>query len=162
MKILALDMATLTGWAINFKKGGSGVMKFDVPRGASPGTRYLRMTKWLVKTIQENDIDLVVYELPHQRGGAATEIALGFAATVQQVCAYLLIEHYAVRADAIKIFATGKGNASKEEMVLQSASKLGIVPEDDNHADALWILSWAEDYFAKCPNVEIKHRVVPA
>ena len=162
MNILSLDMATLTGWAIGLTASRSGVEKFDVPRGASPGTRYLRMTSWLIKTITENKIDLIVYEMPHQRGGAATEIALGFAATVQQVCAHMNVEHFAVRADTVKIFATGKGKAKKEEMIVQCAAKLGLVAEDDNHADALWILAWAKEYFAKLDPVQVKHKLITA
>ena len=161
LNILSLDMATLTGWAVGFSADRSGVKKFDVPRGASPGTRFLRMTRWLMQTIRTYNIELVVYEMPHQRGGAATEIALGFAATVQQVCAHLGIEHYAVRADTVKIFATGKGKASKEEMMVQCAAKLGLVAEDDNHSDALWILAWAKDYFAKLDSVKVAHKLIP-
>ena len=42
----------------------------------------------------------------------------------------------------IKKHATGKGNASKDEMVA-SARARGHTPVDDNEADALALLSWA-------------------
>lgn len=41
MNILALDMATKTGWATNAGRT-SGVQTFDVKRGESPGMRFLR------------------------------------------------------------------------------------------------------------------------
>ena len=42
----------------------------------------------------------------------------------------------------IKKHATGKGNASKDEMVA-SARARGHAPTDDNEADALALLHWA-------------------
>jgi Holliday junction resolvasome RuvABC endonuclease subunit len=162
MNILALDMATKTGWAIDHTTELSGVEEFKVTRGCSPGTRFLQATKWFIDTIKNNNIDLVVYELAHHRGGAATEVAIGLAACIQQVCAYLQIEHYAIHTSEIKKFATGKGNAAKEDMMTQCAAKLNIIPIDDNHADALWILAWARNYFATLPDVKIEHKVIPA
>ena len=46
MKILALDLATLTGWASSVGRT-SGVQVFDVRRGESPGMRFLRCRAWL-------------------------------------------------------------------------------------------------------------------
>ena len=40
----------------------------------------------------------------------------------------------------IKKHATGKGNASKEMMIEAARKKLGYKDDDDNEADALWIL----------------------
>ena len=46
MNILALDMATKTGWAMNVGRQ-SGIQTFDVRRGESPGMRFLRCRGWL-------------------------------------------------------------------------------------------------------------------
>lgn len=46
---------------------------------------------------------------------------------------------HAFSAGEIKKFATGKGNASKDKMVIQ-AKEDGWNVEDDNQADALYIL----------------------
>ncbi len=37
MKILSLDMATVTGWATNVHGNRSGTVEFPVKRGESPG-----------------------------------------------------------------------------------------------------------------------------
>jgi Holliday junction resolvasome RuvABC endonuclease subunit len=42
----------------------------------------------------------------------------------------------------IKKHATGKGNASKEEMIAAARAK-GFNPTDDNQADALMLLCFA-------------------
>src|SRR3989442_15773340 len=86
-----------TGYAI--RENGrveSGVQVFDVKRGESPGMRYLRFNRWLADVCHvglESDSTIVVYEQTHHRGGAATEIAAGFATRVQEFCARHGLEH---------------------------------------------------------------------
>jgi Holliday junction resolvasome RuvABC endonuclease subunit len=155
IKILALDMATKLGWATNVQLPvSSGVEVFDVCRGASPGARYFKFVKWLQNQIAAIQPDLVVYEQASQRGGPATEILVGFTTHLQSVCYMKKIEHVAIRADHIKIFATGKGKAEKDEMMKACAAKLGIMPIDDNHADALWILEFGKAHYDAVPLVE--------
>lgn len=52
--ILALDLATSTGWALRDRNGfvTSGVQTFDVRRGESPGMRFLRCRRWLAEVLQ--------------------------------------------------------------------------------------------------------------
>ena len=47
ISIIALDMATMLGYAAN-KPKISGVQKFDVTRGASPGARFFKFVKSMV------------------------------------------------------------------------------------------------------------------
>ena len=152
ISIIALDMATMLGYAAN-KPEISGVQKFDVTRGASPGARFFKFVKWLEKLFAECNPDLVVYEQPHHRGGAATEIAVGFATHLQSVCFYKQVEHVPVHTQALKAFATGSGNASKEDMIKACITKLDVNPKDDNHADALWLLAYALANYEKVPMV---------
>ncbi len=49
----------------------------------------------------------------------------------------------------IKRHATGKGNASKDEIITAIKAK-GFNPVDDNEADSLALLLWAQD------NMEVK------
>lgn len=121
MNILALDLGTRTGWALlENRRIESGVQVFDVKRGESPGMRYLRFRHWLEDMTSHSGrvptVGLVVYEQTHNRGGAATEVAAGFATRVQEQCADLGIEHAAVHSATLKKWTTGKGNADKAEM----------------------------------------------
>jgi len=152
IRILALDMATKLGWATNVElPASSGVATFDVKRGASPGIRYFKFIKWLEDRIKEIKPDIIIYEQASQRGGSATEILIGFTTHLQSVCYMRHIDHEAIRADTIKIFATGKGKADKDEMIKACVSKIGIIPIDDNHADALWILEFAKANYSSIP-----------
>ncbi|GHT98694.1 hypothetical protein FACS1894126_4420 [Alphaproteobacteria bacterium] len=59
--------------------------------------------------------------------------------TLAAVCEELAVKCTGIPVGTIKKFATGKGNASKEEMIAFAKSQ-GFTPVDDNEADALAIL----------------------
>lgn len=148
MKILALDLATKTGFATNFPTRESGVVKFDVKRGESPGMRYIRFVSWLREMISMVQPDLIVSEKAHHRGGAATEVAAGFATHLQSTVADIgNLETTTVHTGTVKKFATGKGNSGKPAMMAAFEKKYGRAPVDDNEADACFILGWAEEEF---------------
>jgi Holliday junction resolvasome RuvABC endonuclease subunit len=144
MKILALDLGTTMGWATDIHGSfDTGVNVFDVKRGESPGMRYLRFNGWLAQFAPDGwRPDLIVYEQTHNRGGAATEVAAGFATRVQEFCARQRIEHAAVHSATLKKFATGKGNADKPAMVAAVARRWKAVI-DDNEADAIALFHYA-------------------
>ena len=153
--ILALDLGMRTGYAI--RENGrveSGVQVFDVKRGESPGMRYLRFNRWLADVCHAGldavfgrdalAVGFIVYEQTHHRGGAATEVAAGFATRAQEFCARHGLEHAAVHTATLKKFATGRGNAKKPEMIAAAQARFGYPVADDNEADALWLLAYAE------------------
>lgn len=148
MKVLALDLGTTTGWALI--EGGrveSGTALFDVRRGESPGMRYVKFNRWIEGMVPPGPMGLIAYEQAHQRGGAATEIAAGFATRVQEFCARRAIEHVAVHTATLKKFATGYGNAGKGEVIIAVNGRWarpGRPPvTDDNEADAIALLHYA-------------------
>lgn len=140
--ILALDLATRTGWAVGSE---SGVIDLHPGRGDSPGIRFLKLRSFLETTRKAYpSLELVVYERAHHRGGAATEVCVGLATHVQSWCAEHGIEHMAVPTRTLKMYATGKGNASKEDMLAAASARWpGRLFVDDNHVDAAWLLSYA-------------------
>lgn len=146
MNILALDLATKTGWAaaIDGKHYESGVQDFSLKRGDSQGMRFLRFNTWLGEAVSNVKPGLVVYEQPHHRGGAATEVAVGLSTRVQELCAKCGIEHTAIAASTLKKYAVGHGKASKEQMVEAAKRKFpGVDIINDDHADALHLLDYA-------------------
>jgi len=147
MNILALDLASRTGWATNSPTEMSGVDTFDVRRGESPGTRYLRFTAWLREKILIINPALIVYEQAHHRGGAATEVAAGFATHLQSTCADIGVEFTPVHTATLKKYVTGKGNASKEMMIAAYRGRWESEHIDDNHADARWLLEYGKTMF---------------
>ena len=145
MKILALDLGTFCGWSTNAQgRTESGVQVFDLKRGESPGMRYFRFNSWLDEMCACPP-EIIVYEQPHHRGGAATEVSVGFSTRVQEYCAKRGIEHVAVHSGTLKKFWTGHGNASKEDMLFRTNMYRTATEyiKDHNESDAIAILHWA-------------------
>jgi hypothetical protein len=147
MNILALDLATRTGWALRSgDRIESGVEDFSPRRGESPGMRYVMFRKWLERI--GAGINIIVYEQNFRRGGHATEVAAGFSTRVQEFCAERKIEYTTVNAMTLKKWATGSGKSDKSAMIEQAKKHLQLygssVTLDDNQADAILILRYAE------------------
>jgi len=140
MNILALDLSTKTGWATKYQ---SGVQEFPLKRGDSPGMRFLNLRGWLNQMLSIlGKIDVIVYEQAHHRGGAATQLCVGMVTHVLSFCAENNIDVTGVHTGTLKKHATGKGNASKEQMMSAGRAK-GWSFLDDNECDALWLLDYA-------------------
>ncbi len=146
MKILALDLATKTGWATNCLSRISGTIEFKLKRGESPGMRFLRCRSWLNEFYElvNARIDICCYEQAHHRGGAATACCVGLVTVVQSFAAKKGIELMPVHTASLKKFATGSGRANKQDMIAAAKAR-GWQPADDNEADAQLLLDYAID-----------------
>jgi len=143
MKILALDLATKTGWA--HSDGGSGVQNFAPRRGDSPGMRWVEFQAWLRRLLDACPTDIIAYEQAHHRGGAATHVAHSLIGIVEKVAAEREIELTNRHTATIKKYATGNGRASKGDMMVAARDLYDMEIIDDNHADALLLLHLVED-----------------
>jgi hypothetical protein len=146
VNVLALDMATTTGWAL--REGGAtthGVQLFELKRGESPGMRYIRFRRWLEEIGARADI--IVYEnTVHSPGAIAREIATGFATRVHEYCATRDIDYTGVWPSTLKKWTTGKGNAKKPDMLAAAIRRGWVEPAadlDDNEVDAIALLHHA-------------------
>lgn len=150
MKILAIDPGTSCGFAIGDDQGAvvSGVWQLAPGRGESPGIRYLKLRGRLNEALAAaGTLDLVVFERSFQRGQAAVHIHHGLVSHLESWCAENGIEHANVMATTLKKFATGAGNASKEDMRRIGLTRFSPASMDENEIDALWILEWAREQF---------------
>jgi len=144
--ILALDLGTTTGWALRDRTGHitSGSESFRPQRFEGGGMRYLRFRRW-ISEVQESvsEIQFLYFEEVRRHVGVdAAHVYGGLLATLTAWCEHHQILYQGVPVGTIKKHATGKGNASKDEMVA-SARARGHAPADDNEADALALLHWA-------------------
>ena len=155
MYILSLDLATRTGWAYGKKDAGllsgihcnMGVENFRKRTGESQGMIFLRFRSWLESFVKENPVELLLYEQSHQRGRAATEMAMGLLGVLKMVAEEYEINFSSVHSATIKKFAVGKGNASKTLMMAAFKGRHGREPIDDNEADAYWLLAYGVNEF---------------
>ena len=150
--ILALDLGTTTGWALRGSDGHitSGSESFRPQRFEGGGMRFLRFKRWLTEIKQSCDeIDCLHFE--EVRRHVSTDAAHaygGFLATLTAWCEHHQIPYQGVPVGTIKKHATGKGNASKED-VIAAVQARGHDPVDDNEADALALLLWAIEQHAR-------------
>jgi len=132
-KILALDIATKTGWRT---ATASGVWNLKPNRGESEGMRVVRFKSKVCELIELEGIELVSYERPAGMHKASIMVASEMVGVLKDLCIEKGVELACYSANEIKKYATGKGNANKELMV-EIAFKLGFNPADDNEADAI-------------------------
>lgn len=144
--LLSLDLGTSTGWAIRNEYGRivGGTASFKPRRFEGGGMRYLRFERWLNETRNVSGrIDAVYFEEVRRHIGVDAAHAYGgFLAQLTAWCEHHGIPYEGVPVGTIKRFVTGKGNASKDQ-VIAAVQVLGHKPEDDNEADALALLHFA-------------------
>lgn len=145
---LALDLGTQTGWALTTQDGCiiSGSQSFQPQRFEGGGMRFLRFKRWLTEIKQASQsIDAVYFEEVRRHAGVdAAHVYGGFLGHLTAWCEHHQIPYQGIPVGTIKKHATGKGNASKAEMIA-CARDQGHSPCDDNEADALALLHWAID-----------------
>lgn len=153
MRILALDLGTKTGWAFfDGEKVTSGTWQLMTPkevtamrkakldRSRDPRTWRLRenIKKMLpADLIIFEDVQFSKTQLQAQMWGSLRGIVWLFQNGM---------EIQAVPVGTLKKFATGKGNAQKEDLkrALTGTIEAGILSKmDDNEVDAYWLLQMA-------------------
>ncbi len=159
MTILALDLGTKTGWAVNDNGVIRSGMEDFTPKKKTKkrkadhiGKRCFDFGVWLMKMLNDPliKIDTIYYEMPHMRGRRATEVLHGFL-TYVQVFSYSggLHNPIMVHSATLKKFATGYGKATKEQMIASAIRYVepARIIYDDNEADAICLLKYAESQF---------------
>ena len=133
MKILALDIATKTGWRT---ATSSGVWDLKPNKGESSGMRVVRFKSKVRELVKLEGITQVSYERPAGLHKLSIMVASEMIGVLMDLCIELGVEYASYSASEIKKFATGTGNANKEKMI-RAAIELGFNVIDDNHADAI-------------------------
>ena len=136
MKVLALDIATKTGWCT---ETASGVWNLAPKRDESKGMCLIRFKAKLKEIVASEEINLIVFEQSAGFHKSSIITQSEKHGVLKLFCEENGIEYRSYAATEIKKFATGKGNANKDAMMEACKSKYGIDPIDDNHADAIHI-----------------------
>lgn len=144
--ILALDLGTRMGWALlEGERVYSGSESFTDKRFSGGGMRFLRFRKFLEALKEKTNIQAVYFEEVRRHLGVdAAHVYGGFLAHLTAWCEELKIPYQGVGVGTIKRHITGKGNASKED-VISAVKNKGFSPVDDNEADSLALLCWVRD-----------------
>ncbi len=133
MKILALDIATKTGWCT---ESASGTWDFSLKRGESYGMRVVKFKAAVREMINLEEISIVSYERPAGLHKSSIMVASEMVGVLHDLCIEMKVEVTNYAAKELKKHATGNGNAGKPLMIAK-AKELGYSPADDNQADAI-------------------------
>ncbi len=138
MKILALDLGSVTGWVVveNSQVLNWGEQEF-------PGVRTERLWKfqdWLHRIIHEfSHVDVLIFERPFCRGLHATRSLWGMAGVAEAEAHGQGITSLDIVPSTLKKWATGSGRADKQRMI--GAAQVLIYPDKrtlrEHEADAI-------------------------
>lgn len=135
MKVLALDIASTTGWCLD--KGLYGTWNFKTRKDESMGMKLIRFRSKLKEFHELEKLDVIVYERPAGRHANSIIHQAKLIAVLEEFCEENKIDYRSYSATEIKKFATGKGNANKEAMIDSAIDNWNYDGDDDNEADAI-------------------------
>jgi Holliday junction resolvasome RuvABC endonuclease subunit len=137
MKLLALDLGSITGYA----SGQDGqILKSDTRNWILKdkwfsNESFADFFNWLHPIVRNYDKVIVERPNSHMPGFHAVRVAFGMYGVLQAVCGGWRKEIIPVSATEVKLFWAGHGRAHKEDMV-EACLKRGYMPKDHNEADA--------------------------
>lgn len=139
MTLLALDLGTVTGYALGTPGSRvlSGRQVFQNDRYSGGGMRFLRFRRWLDEMHAATPLAEVVFEeVRRHLSTDSSHVYGGLLGMLTAWCEEHSVPYEGVPVGTIKKYATGKGNAGKPAMI-EAARSWGYEPIDDNEADAL-------------------------
>ena len=134
-QVLALDVATKTGY---YSQHESGTWNFTESKRRNGNKMHGAFRVMLMAFIRRYGIRRIVAEdVAVNRHFYDLRRLAELRGILLEVCDELdLPEPEFVNPATLKKFATGDGRATKEQMIAACKNKYGIVPVDDNAADA--------------------------
>lgn len=147
--VIGLDLSlTATGWAVSGEGGGVWKPKMK-------GVDRLREVEvWVRELCDEVAPDLVLIEGYSFNSRVGGERLGEFGGVVRLTLAVLGCSYVEIPPAVLKKFATGKGNANKDAM-LSAAVRAGFPGDDNNAADAWWLMQMGQMYLADASDVAV-------
>lgn len=136
--ILFLDLGTATGWCAGTPTAvAHGTFNLKPGRHDGGGMRFVKFRNRLQELHVATQFEMVFYEEVRRHIGTdAAHVYGGLLGHLTEWCETKQIPYQGVPVGTIKKFATGKGNASKQE-VIAAVRSWGHEVADDNEADAV-------------------------
>ncbi len=148
MKILAIDPGTSCGFALlDGTTIASGVWDISIKRDESRGMRLIRLRN---KLNEVGKVDLLAFEVSkNHMSSLAAEVSGEIRGLLTTWCHDNAVEYIGVHYSLIKKFASGKGNANKEQMMKIAEEKFNKKIEFSDEADALLLLAYMRENYGK-------------
>ncbi len=139
--MLALDVATNTGWCTSH---GSGTWNLTPKKDESKGMRLIRFRAKLREMCEMEQIRLIVFEQLASYGKYPNFVGAEMQGVLKLFCEETGIEYKSYAPTVIKKFGTGSGGSKKEKMI-DAAKKYKPTVESDDEADAIILFHCAID-----------------
>jgi Holliday junction resolvasome RuvABC endonuclease subunit len=151
--ILCLDLGSTTGWALLTCTAigpdvVSGYWDFRPGRFDGAGVRYVRFRHQLQEIIKTAHVDQLFFEEVRRHIGAdAGRVYGALFGVVTGLCEELNIPYEGIPVGTIKKAWTGRGNASKADMLKAARDRGHEDLKDDNQIDAVALayVAWERD-----------------
>lgn len=137
MKVVGLDLS-LTSTGIAYADKATNFSAYTIKPKTTGHERLNQIVMEVMREAEESD--LVVVEGPSfgSTGSAFHQLA-GLWWVVTQTFWDFNIRYAQIAPGTLKKYATGKGSAGKDEMLLATARRFPSFSGDNNAADALWL-----------------------
>lgn len=136
--ILALDIATQTGWADS--NGNHGTLDLST-YAHDYGHMFHVFEGWIADKLMDLAPDVLAIERPFTRLGGKELLLQGLNAHAHKTAYLWGCERRETPPTTIKKFATGSGRASKAEMI-EAVTQWGFKPANDHEADAIALMTY--------------------
>ncbi len=146
MIILALDPANVTGVALSNGKQ-TEYRRWELVEPHKPREhRLVVLYDLLRRTIEDNGVELIAFEEASFGSINPNVQAMHneLRGIIKLAAAEARIPTVSYHPTTIKKFATGDGRAGKPQMIRAAETMLGLETDDDNIADAAFILAMAQ------------------
>lgn len=144
MNVFALDLS-LTATGVAYPAGDT----LTIAPKTTGMQRLAEIRDWLLPRLDLYDVDLVVLE-GYAFGRPNQAVHLGELGGVIRLA---LWERGVVVAEcppaSLKKYATGRGNASKDEVMAEAIRRLRYAGNSKDEADALWLRAAALDFYGE-------------
>ena len=147
-KILLIDAAATTGWAIaeQGKKIKSGIIYLGGSSLDSHDTKTFNMVAWLDSMVINHDLDdrlVIIKELVYSnpKKPSAAQPLYHYEAGIAYWCQLNQITLKGLYPQTLKSVA----GVSKKQDIIKWVESKGYKPKDDNQADAIVMAFWAQD-----------------
>ena len=135
MRFVGLDLSTKTGLVIIDKSGNVLTEKEITSKVKQDPQRMIDLTEQVLSHLEKDDV-IAIEGFSYGSRGKGIAFQFGYGYSVQIALYTNDFNYLIVTPSQVKKFATGKGNASKDNMILPIFKKWGYEHESDNVRDA--------------------------
>lgn len=135
MRFVGLDLSTRTGLVILDESGNVLTEKEITSKIKEDPQRMIDLTEQVLSHLEKDDV-IAIEGFSYGSRGKGIAFQFGYGYSVQIALYTNDFNYLIVTPSQVKKYATGKGNASKDNMILPIYKKWGYEHESDNVRDA--------------------------